>query len=91
MISMRARNGTCVLSDTRLLDTIDSALENIALFFASMLPLARSGQSFLNDEKRSTSPSRIQKVERQHRQTAAIKPEQDNQTATVVFDTSQKL
>jgi hypothetical protein len=56
-----------------------------------MLPLARSGQSFLNDEKRSTSPSRIQKVERQHRQTAAIKPEQDNQTATVVFDTSQKL
>ena len=57
MISMRARDATCLLSGTLWLDTIDSAFENTALFFALMLPLVRSGPSFLIGEKRSTSPS----------------------------------
>ena len=53
MISMRARDATCLLSGTLWLDTIDSALENTALFFALMLPVVRSGPSFVIGEQRS--------------------------------------
>jgi len=57
MISMRVRNATCAHLIKRWLAIKDFALENTALFFALMLPLVRSGPSFVIGEQRSTSPS----------------------------------
>ena len=64
LISMLARNATCVRLKNLWSDIADSAWENIALFFALIPPLARSGQSFLDEENRSISPLRIRSVER---------------------------